>query len=369
MITKTIQLGSNAKCFLECMIHEPDRSGKKRPAVIVCPGGAYCFHTPSEGSPVAAAFFARGFNAFVLYYSVGFRAMWPQTEVEASLAIMTLREHADEWGIDPNAIAIGGFSAGGSMGANAATYWNDPKVQELCGAKDRENRPNAVFLIYPAANIMMPTLMNGTLEDYNINPAARVDKTTPPAFIAHTFMDNVVSVDQSLLLAKAYSEHDIPLEMHILTPGEHGAISRDKNAPTKYGERVCTMFDWFDRCYEWLLERFYHSIPDGQEEELIVTPFGDNRRKKGTFLENMQLGRGPLDRKETDAIDDATSLGRFCGSEKAMELIYEAMPQLKEIELNNLAKEQPIGKWMYYCGYENGDSKREALYAALRDVM
>lgn len=369
MISKTIQLGSNASCTLECMIHEPDRSGRKRPAVIVCPGGAYAFHTPNEGSPVAAAFFARGFNAFALYYSVGFRAMWPQTEVEASLAIMTLREHAEEWGIDPNAIAIGGFSAGGSMGANAATYWNDPKVQELCGATGRENRPNAVFLIYPASNIMMATVMNGELESINVNPASRVDKDTPPAFIAHSFMDNVVSVDQSLLLAQAYSEHDIPMELHIFTPGEHGAISRDSNVPTKYGERVCTLFDWIDRCYEWMMERFYHSVPDGEEEELIITPFGDNRRKKGTYLANTQIGKNRFGPQESEEINALSSLGRFCGNEKAMELIYEAMPQLKELKLNDLAKEESLGKWLYFCGYENNDPRSQTLFASLREVM
>ena len=368
MISQTIQLGTNAKCTLECMIHEPRRDGKIRPAVIVCPGGAYEFHSPDEASPIAAAFYARGFHAFVLYYSVGFRCMWPQTEVEASLAIMTLREHAEEWNLDPNAIGIGGFSAGGSMAANAATFWNDPMVQELSGAKGRENRPDAVFLVFPANNVMMPTLMNGYLENICIEPTTRVDDSTPPAFMVHTFSDNVVSVDQSLLLAKAYSEHDIPMEMHIFTTGPHGALNQPVGRRTSQGERMCDLHDWHGRCCEWLLDRFYYSLPDGQEEDVIPSPWG-NKRKKGVLLQNLLLGRSPFDPQETDEINDYSSLGRFCDNEKAMALIYEAMPQLKAITLNDLAKEQTIGKWLYYCGYENDDPKRAVLLAALREVL
>ena len=369
MITKSIQLGTNTECTLECMIHEPRRDGKSRPAVIVCPGGAYEFHSPDEGSPIAAAFYARGFHAFVLYYSVGFRCMWPQTEVEASLAIMTLREHAEEWCLDPNAIAIGGFSAGGSMAANAATYWNDPMVQELSGAQGRENRPNAVFLIYPAANIMMPTVMNGELEEVNTNPAARVDENTPPAFIAHTHTDNVVSVNHSLRLAKAYSDHDIPLEMHIFNTGEHGTLNRAEGERNKYGERICDLYDWHSRCCEWLMDRFYRSLPDGQEEEIIVTPYGDNRRKKGELLECLIFGRGYFDPPESEEVNHVSSLGRFVDNEKAMEVIYSFMPQLKELKINDLAKTQGLGKWMYYCGYKRDDPKRDELYAALREVL
>ena len=42
----------------------------KRPAVIVCPGGAYRYKSEREGDPVAMRFLAAGIHAFVLQYSV-----------------------------------------------------------------------------------------------------------------------------------------------------------------------------------------------------------------------------------------------------------------------------------------------------------
>ena len=51
-------------------------AARKRPAVIVCPGGAYatCDRHSAEGDPVAMSFAMDGYQAFVLEYSVTSRA-------------------------------------------------------------------------------------------------------------------------------------------------------------------------------------------------------------------------------------------------------------------------------------------------------
>ena len=45
-------------------------NGKARPAVLICPGGAYISCSDREAEPVAMAFAAMGYHAFVLRYSV-----------------------------------------------------------------------------------------------------------------------------------------------------------------------------------------------------------------------------------------------------------------------------------------------------------
>ena len=42
----------------------------KRPAIIVCPGGAYLSCSDREGEPVAMQFAAMGYHAFVLRYGI-----------------------------------------------------------------------------------------------------------------------------------------------------------------------------------------------------------------------------------------------------------------------------------------------------------
>lgn len=44
--------------------------GKKRPAIIICPGGAYLNCSDREAEPVALRFASMGYHAFVLRYHV-----------------------------------------------------------------------------------------------------------------------------------------------------------------------------------------------------------------------------------------------------------------------------------------------------------
>ena len=367
MIQKTIQLGSNPACTLNCFLHEKPRT--IRPAVIVCPGGAYAFYSETESETVAAAFFAHGFHAFVLRYSLNLRAIWPQTVVEAGLAVMKLREHAEEWGLDPNGIAIGGFSAGGSVAANIGTYWNDPDIQAATGAPEGENRPNALFLFYPAANIHMPQLVDGVLQEKLVDPAARVQKDTPPAFIGHSYEDNVVSMMQSIHLAEAYSAAFVPMELHIYTPGEHGALSRTENAPGRGGERTPDLNTWMDRCCEWLRDQFYHSAAPLTEEE-ARTPFGSMMRKHDTgALEDLLTARIPYGPQETKAVNEQTSLSRVAANAEAWRVLTDSLPKLGEIRAEGKAGSLPLEKWFYFAGLEPGDPVRKTILERLAELI
>ena len=104
--------------------------GKKRPAVIVCPGGAYLSCSDREGEPIAMRFASMGYHAFVLRYSVysenkGGMMFGAQKDPEPkpwlnhpapmrdiACAMLEIRKHADEWLVDMDKIAICGFSAG-----------------------------------------------------------------------------------------------------------------------------------------------------------------------------------------------------------------------------------------------------------------
>ena len=82
----------------------------RRPAVIVLPGGGYSGLANHEGEPIALRFAAQGICAFVLKYSVKPNgAVFPQALCEALTAVKYVRDHAEEFGIDPNNIATLGF--------------------------------------------------------------------------------------------------------------------------------------------------------------------------------------------------------------------------------------------------------------------
>ncbi len=109
---------------------------KIRPAVLVCPGGGYSACSDREAEPVAMAFLAQGYNAFVLRYSVGKgKAAFPRPLEDAEAALELIRMNAGKWSVDKNKIAVIGFSAGGHLAAALAAMGRV--------------RPNAVILGYP----------------------------------------------------------------------------------------------------------------------------------------------------------------------------------------------------------------------------
>ena len=94
------------------------------------------------------------------------------------------------------------------------------------------------------------------------------------------------------------------MELHIYTPGEHGALSRTENAPGRGGERTPDLNTWMDRCCEWLRYQFYHSAAPLTEEE-ARTPFGSMMRKHDTgALEDLLTARIPYGPQETEAVNE-----------------------------------------------------------------
>jgi len=63
------------------------------------------------------AFLAEGYQAFVLRYSLNENAGFPKPLNDAEEALETIRRRSGEWGIDPDKVAVCGFSAGGHLAA------------------------------------------------------------------------------------------------------------------------------------------------------------------------------------------------------------------------------------------------------------
>lgn len=204
----------------------------KRPAVIICPGGAYENRSSREGEPVALACNGVGFHAFVLQYSV--RPMrFPGALLELSRAVAWVREHAGEFGIDERRIAVAGFSSGGHLAASLGVFWKEGFLQRFLDFDSEENRPNALWLSYPVISGREGLVHAGSrLNLLGKYPDERelalfsledqVSELTPPTFLWHTAEDTAVPAGNSLAFAQALAAHEIPYELHIYPHGPHG---------------------------------------------------------------------------------------------------------------------------------------------------
>lgn len=208
-----------------------------RPAVLIFPGGGYYMVSDREAEPIAMAYLAEGYNAFILRYSVGKESSFEEALSEAEGAISMIRENADHWNTDPNKIATIGFSAGGHLAASLGTMG--------------KSRPNALMLGYPC--ILSDPGLAFTVPSVN----KEVDDLTPPTFLFSTFEDQIVPIAHTLSFIEALNKQGIPFESHIFQKGIHG-LSLAKSL-TSNGEESLVDQDfaqWFAMSVSWLKKQF-----------------------------------------------------------------------------------------------------------------
>ena len=228
---------------------------RPRGAVIVCPGGGYAGLAPHEGEPVAQWLNGAGISALVLRYRVApYRHPCPLLDVQR--AIRTVRQRATEWGIDPEKVAVLGFSAGGHLTATAGTHYDAGDAGAVDPVDRQGCRPDAIVPCY-AVITFGEHRHNGSLvnllgadapEDLRRSLSAELQVTsdTPPAFVWHTADDGGVPALNSLMFAVALARHSVPFELHVYESGRHG-LGLATGDP-----RVGT---WTHACAAWLLGR------------------------------------------------------------------------------------------------------------------
>ena len=249
-------------CELSAYLSEDSET---RRAIVIMPGGGYARVSSREGEPIAKYYLSKGFNCFVLRYSVGARAVDSVPLIEAALAIKHVRENSDRYCVDPDRIFVCGFSAGGHLAASSGILWNDPIVRAALGnAPEGINKPTGMILSYPVITAgelaHKGSIYNlcgtddPTEEQMNRCSLERhVDGTTPPTFIWHTFADDVVPVENSLMLAEKLSKHKVPFELHVFPDGEHGlALANEISCPSPIAPTVSHAAIWTELSVRWI---------------------------------------------------------------------------------------------------------------------
>ena len=224
---------------------------KVRPAMLICPGGAYRWRSPREKDSVALHFSALGYNTFIVEYSCAERAGAYRPLRELAEAVRAVRARSAEWHIDPERIAVLGFSAGGHLACSLGTLWDDPQLGlgEQC-------RPDALVLCYPVittgefAHRESAEWVSGgdiaMLEALSLE--TRVGPGMPPTFVWHCTGDESVPVENTLLLMSAMQRAGVPYECHLFAGGAHGISMCNQEVETPYPAAAA----WVGLCDTWL---------------------------------------------------------------------------------------------------------------------
>jgi acetyl esterase/lipase len=228
----------------------PPRGADPVGAVIVMPGGGYASHATHEGLPIAEYFRRQGLAAFVLQYRLK-----PYSQdvalLDAKRSVRLLRARSAEFGIDPNRIAVIGFSAGGHLAANLSTHADgglggskDPVERQSC-------RPQTALLVYPG--IVSAPIRRATPASRSVASLLTlgglhqaVNAGTPPTFLIVSHEDDRALYEHSFAYAAKLHEAGVRFELHILGYGPHGFGMRGTDLRLRAWPQL--VVNWLDAC-------------------------------------------------------------------------------------------------------------------------
>ena len=274
-----------AKLILYIQDYSKDMKIQKRPLILMCPGGGYGRTSDRESEPMALKFLSMGYHVGLLRYSCA-PATFPTSLTELARAMMLIREHAEEWNIERDKIVVQGCSAGGHLAASLGMFWHEDFLAKELGLEgDREVlKPYGMLLSYPvitsgefAHKGSFEKLIGPDRSDeervellQKLSLENQVTDKTPQAFIWHTFAENSVPVENSLLLVSAFRKAGIPTEFHMFPRGKHGLALANKLTETNDGRAIqdeCVI--WIQLAEVWLKNLFDDDKTEGNTLETV----------------------------------------------------------------------------------------------------
>jgi len=184
--------------------------------------------------------------------SIGYRltgeSQWPTQIHDCKAAIRWIRANAEEYGIDPDRIAVWGSSAGGHLVAMLGTSGDVPAMDGSLGPNKKvSSRVACVVDFYGPTDFLTmdktaipesrmrhdapdspeALLLGGPIQDIpdkvaTANPITYVTPDDPPFLIVHGTMDPLVSINQSELLHAALKKAGAISTMITVKGGGHG---------------------------------------------------------------------------------------------------------------------------------------------------
>ena len=161
-----------------------------RPVFIHLHGGSFMSgRKNSQSLPLLYGLASKDWVCISANYRIGREVKFPEHLIDAKKVIAWVREHAEEYGADPDAIFLAGNSAGAHLAAMAGLTQNDLHFQP--GFEEIDTSITGVicqtgYYGSIATKIAAPS-----------SPLAYSGKKAPPFFIVHGDHDKVVPVEQA----------------------------------------------------------------------------------------------------------------------------------------------------------------------------
>jgi acetyl esterase/lipase len=199
------------------------KPGDRRPAFIFFFGGGFLRGTPDRSIGTARALNKIGYVGIAPDYRTPERfpgATPADCIADARASLRWVQDHADELGIDPNRIVVGGSSAGGSLAIWTAIEKTPP------GSSDAESpriKPAALILFSAptdTANSKRAKLFG--VHAQALSPLQNLDAKMPPTLAFHGDADATVTYEDGVRLRDKLQSTGNDITLVTVPGGSHG---------------------------------------------------------------------------------------------------------------------------------------------------
>jgi acetyl esterase/lipase len=214
------------------------------PVLLHVHGGAWTLGSKEQqGIPLMQHLAAKGWVCVSINYRLAPRDPFPAQIVDVKKAIAWIREHIEEYGGDPDYLAITGGSAGGHLVTLAALTPNDPAYQP--GFEDVDTTVQVavphygVYDLAGSTGLRSAELMRDTFLAPRIfkrrwaddpepfedgSPILRITPDAPDFFVLHGSLDTLVGVDQARLFVDRLRQVSKRTVLYAELPGAQHAF-------------------------------------------------------------------------------------------------------------------------------------------------
>jgi acetyl esterase/lipase len=217
-------------------IYLPDEDGGPRPGIMFIHGGGWVWGSKDHYTDAAKRMAESGFVAATIEYRLVPEGTFPRAVQDCLCALSWLRGHADELHLDPERVAVMGYSAGGHLTSLIGVAAEHPDFHPDCAAGPT-GPPQALIPgagpqdLRGADHDVIEDFLGGTPEEvpelYALaSPITHVGPNEPPFLLFHGDADSLVPIEQSRAMRTALVEagnHAELLELggvgHLFTAG------------------------------------------------------------------------------------------------------------------------------------------------------
>ncbi len=225
--------------LLDAFLPNVDRPS---PAILVVHGGAWKGGNRKQLRGYASALAKRGFVCFAIDYRLAPKHKFPAQIEDCRSAVKWIREHAEEYKVDPNRLGAIGYSAGGHLVSLLGTTGEEPNDEN--GHVDTRLQAVAAggaptdFRTFPDNGKWAKYLMGGDLDEVpelfkQASSAAFADKDDAPMFFFNGTKDRTVPLPWSMSCYNALKEAGVRTEMHKIEDAGHMRAAANPDALMK----------------------------------------------------------------------------------------------------------------------------------------